>query len=81
MPRQYFRHELERRMTTHTDQARPAILTLAVTGIYFEQMVARVKPFEYRPRTPYWVNLAQARSRRGSRLSHEMWSEHDTIAS
>jgi len=49
-------------MTTHTDQAKSAILTLAVKGIYFDQMVARVKPFEYRLRTPYWVKRLVGRT-------------------
>ncbi len=30
-------------------------LTIPVKGIYFDQIKAGMKPFEYRLRTPYWT--------------------------
>lgn len=49
-------------MTTHPSRVQPAILTLAVKGVYFGQMVAGVKPFEYRLRTPYWTKRLVGRT-------------------
>lgn len=38
------------------------ILTLAVKGIYFDQMKAGDKLFEYRLRTPYWRKRLEGRT-------------------
>lgn len=52
-------------MTTQTPGTkgiRGTVLVLPVKGIYFDQMKAGTKLFEYRLRTPYWRKRLEGRS-------------------
>lgn len=49
-------------MTTRTTGSNGAVLVLPVKGIYFDQMMAGTKVFEYRLRTPYWRKRLEGRT-------------------
>lgn len=50
-------------MTTRTATLnRGAVLALPVKGLYFDQMKAGTKVFEYRLRTPYWRKRLEGRT-------------------
>ena len=50
-------------MTTRTEGTGPgAVLMLPVKGIYFDQMKAGTKVFEYRLRTAYWRKRLEGRT-------------------
>lgn len=38
------------------------VLTLPLKGVYFDQIKAGSKPFEYRLRTPYWRKRLEGRT-------------------
>jgi hypothetical protein len=50
-------------MTTRPEgSSRGTVLVLPVKGIYFDQMKAGTKVFEYRLRTPYWRKRLEGRT-------------------